>query len=104
GKQGEAAQTISLDFDASDPDGNLDDLIIALNQSLDTAGHGGLLRAVSWNDRLSFTLVDGVARNLEVTGADATKLGFEDGQKGYVLMPKATVAAEFANWAVGVEV
>jgi Ca2+-binding RTX toxin-like protein len=104
GKEGDPARTIDLTFDASDPDGTLDDLIIALNQSLDTAGHGDLLRAVSWNDHLSFTLVDGVARTLEVSGADAAKLGFEDGQQAYVLMPKATVAAEFANWAVGVEV
>jgi len=102
GVTGEQGQVVSLNFDASEEDGTLDDLVIDLNDTLDTLGHHDLLRAVSWDGRLSFTLVDGVARTLQVTGTDATKLGFEDGQQAYVLMPRTTLAAEFTDWSVAV--
>ena len=103
GDQGETGQTITLNFDASDPASTLDDLVIALNDALEDGGYDDLLRAGTWDDRLSFTLVDGVARTLRVTG-DATKLGFTDGQQGYVMMPEVTVSGEFRDFVVSVDI
>ena len=103
GAQGEPGQTITLNFDASDPTATIDDLVISLNNALEDGGYRDLLRAGSWDDRLSFTLVDGVARTLRVTG-DAEKLGFTDGQQGYVMMPEVTVSGEFKDFVVNVDI